>query len=119
MQLETLLKADKLPSYADLASYVFYTATGEDFDSGRINRKTGFIGESATYDVYLFYEPDLDYLKATALTLDIARGLPKGSGKKRLVFAPTKYLDSIHLDEHRIEFCQLPFEIYKAVKRNP
>jgi len=119
MQLETLLKAEKLPSYSDLAGYVFYTATGEDFDAGRINRKTCFIGESAQYDVYLFYEPDVDYLKSTALTLDIARNLPKGSGKKRLVFAPTKYLDSIHLDEHRIEFCQLPFEIYKAVKRGP
>ena len=119
MQLATLLKADKLPSYADLASYVFYTATGEDFEAGRINRKTGFIGESAQYDVYLLYEPDIKYLKTTALTLDMARGLPKGSGKKRLVFAPTKYLDSIHLDEHRIEFCQLPFEIYKAVKRTP
>lgn len=119
MQLETLLKAEKLPSYEDLASYVFYTATGEDFDSKRINRKTGLIGESAQYDVYLLYEPDLNYLKSTALTLDIARSLPKGSGKKRLVFAPTKYLDSIHLEENRIEFCQLPFEIYKAVKRNP
>jgi adenine-specific DNA-methyltransferase len=119
MQLEALLKAEKLPSYENLASYVFYTATGEDFDAKRINRKTGFIGESAQYDVYLLYEPDLDYLKSTALTLDIARSLPKGSGKKRLVFAPTKYLDSIHLEENRIEFCQLPFEIYKAVKRNP
>jgi adenine-specific DNA-methyltransferase len=119
MQLEALLRAEKLPSYEDLASYVFYTATGEDFDAKRINRKTGFIGESAQYDVYLLYEPDLSYLKSTALTLDIARSLPKGSGKKRLVFAPTKYLDSIHLEESRIEFCQLPFEIYKAVKRNP
>lgn len=116
MQLETLLKADKLPSYADLASYIFYTATGEDFEPGKINRKTGFIGESKQYDVYLLYEPDLEYLKNTALTLDIGRSLPKGSGKKRLVFAPTKYLDSIHLDEHRIEFCQLPFEIYKAAR---
>jgi len=119
MQLEALLKAEKLPSYEDLASYVFYTATGEDFDAKRIIRKTAFIGESAQYDVYLLYEPDLSYLKRTALTLDIARSLPKGSGKKRLVFAPTKYLDSIHLEESRIEFCQLPFEIYKAVKRNP
>ena len=119
MQLDTLLKADKLPSFADLASYIFYTATGEDFEQRRINRKTGFIGESAQYDVYLFYEPDIEYLKKTALTLDIARTFPTGSGKKRLVFAPTKYLDSIHLDEHRIEFCQLPFEIYKAVKRKP
>jgi len=59
----------------------------------------------------------MEYLKNTALTLDLARGLPKGSGKKRLVFAPTKYLDSIHLEMTRIEFCQLPFEIYKAMRR--
>jgi adenine-specific DNA-methyltransferase len=116
MHLESLLKGDKLPSYGDLAGYVFYTATGEDFDERAVSRKAHFIGESASYDVYLFYEPDLDYLKATALTLDIARGLPKGSGKRRLVFAPTKYLDSIHLEENRIDFCQLPFEIYKAAK---
>jgi adenine-specific DNA-methyltransferase len=119
MQLDRLLRAEKLPNYEDLAGYIFYTATGEEFDDRRTNRKTGFIGESKQYDVYLFYEASLDYLKSTALTLDLARKLPKGSGKKRLVFAPTKYLDSIHLDEYRIEFCQLPFEIYKAVKRNP
>ncbi len=96
--------------------YIFYTATGEEFNPSATNRKTGFIGESAKYDVYLFYEPNMEYLKATALTLDMARGLPKRSGKKRLVFAPTKYLDSIHLDENRVEFCQLPFEIYKTVQ---
>jgi adenine-specific DNA-methyltransferase len=52
----------------------------------------------------------------TALTLDMARDLPKGSGKRRLVFAPTKYLDAIHLEQHQVDFCQLPFEIYKAAK---
>jgi adenine-specific DNA-methyltransferase len=116
MHMESLLRGNMLPSFEDLAGYVFYTATGEDFDERAINRKTGFIGTSARYDVYLLYEPDLDYLKKTALTLDMARGLPKGSGKRRLVFAPTKYLDAIHLEEHRIDFCQLPFEIYKAIK---
>jgi len=116
MHMESLLKGNKLPSFSDLAGYVFYTATGEDFDARAINKKTGFIGTSTRYDVYLFYEPDLDYLKSTALTLDMARGLPKGSGNRRLVFAPTKYLDGIHLEEHRIDFCQLPFEIYKAIK---
>jgi adenine-specific DNA-methyltransferase len=116
MHMESLLKGTKLPGYEDLAGYVFYTSTGEDFDARAINRKTGFIGTSAQYDVYLFYEPDLDYLKGTALTLDMARALPKGSGRRRLVFAPTKYLDGIHLEEQRIDFCQLPFEIYKAIK---
>jgi hypothetical protein len=42
----------------------------------------GFIGESARYDVYLFYEPDLEFLKSTALTLDLARKLPQGSGSR-------------------------------------
>ena len=116
MQMDSLLKGNKLPRFQDLAGYVFYTATGEDFDARAINQKTGFIGTSARYDVYLFYEPDLEYLKKTALTLDMARELPKGSGQRRLVCAPTKYLDAIHLEEHRIDFCQLPFEIYKAIK---
>ena len=116
MHLESILKGKKLPSYQDLAGYVFYTATGEEFDLRAIKRRTGFIGESANYDVYLLYEPDLDYLKNTALTLDMARKMPKGSRKRRLVFAPTKYLDSIHLEENYIDFCQLPFEIYKAVR---
>jgi len=116
MHLESILKGKKLPSYQDLAGYVFYTATGEEFDLRAIKRRTGFIGESANYDVYLLYEPDLDYLKNTALTLDMARKMPKGSRKRRLVFAPTKYLDSIHLEENYIDFCQLPFESYKAVR---
>ncbi len=47
MHLESLLKGNKLPPYADLAGYVFYTATGEDFDERAVNRKTHFIGESA------------------------------------------------------------------------
>jgi adenine-specific DNA-methyltransferase len=116
MQMESLLKGSKLPSFEDLAGYVFYTATGEDFDARVINKKTGFIGTSSRYDVYLLYQPDLDFLKSAALTLDLARALPKRSGKRRLVFAPTKYLDSIHLEEYQIDFCQLPFEIYKAIK---
>ncbi len=66
--------------------------------------------------MYLLYEPDLEFLKSTALTLDLARKLPQGSGKRRLVFAPTKYVDAIHLEQERIDFCQLPFEIYKALK---
>ena len=114
-----ILSLDFAFGYVVAGSSVFYTSTGEDFDAKQINRKTAFIGESTQYDVYLLYEPDAEYLKNTALTLDLARNLPKGSGKKRLVFAPTKYLDSIHLDQHRIEFCQLPFEIYKAIKRKP
>lgn len=67
------------------------------------------------YDVFLIYEPEVEKLKEMALTLEMARKLPSASGKKKLVFAPTKYLDQEFLDRYGITFCQLPFQIYKAV----
>ncbi len=116
IEIESLLSGKNLPSYKALARYVFYTATGEEFDDSNVDEKRSFIGESKDYEVYLFYKPDLEYLKNTALTLDRARSLGKINGKRRLVFAPTKYLDQEHLDEFRIDFAQLPFEIYKLAK---
>ena len=45
-----------------------------------------------------------------------ARALPAGS-RRRLVFAPTKYLDRDFLHQYRIDFQQLPFQIYEAIDR--
>ena len=106
-----------MPTYKELARYVFYTATGEEFDEKKVNLKTNFIGESRNYQVYLFYVPKVDVLKGMALTLDKAKALPPlKEGKRRLVFAPTKYLDQDHLDQYRIDFAQLPFEIYELTR---
>jgi len=113
IEMESILSGNNLPSYNELARYVFYTATGEEFDESKVDEARGFIGETAEYEVYLLYKPDLDYLKNTALTLDKAKELGEYKGKRRLVFAPTKYLDQEHLLEFRIDFAQLPFEIYK------
>ena len=111
--MESILEGNKLPSYVDLARYVFYTATGQEFDSKSVNEKKSFIGESKEYEVYLFYKPDLEYLKSTALTLDAAKKLGQYKKKRRIVFAPSKFLDTDYLLEYRIDYCQLPFEIYK------
>ncbi len=116
IEMESILSGKNLPSYKELARYVFYTATGEEFNEKAVKEARHFIGESKDYEVYLFYKPDLAYLKNTALTLDRAKALGAYRGKKRLVFAPTKYLDQEHLDEHRIVFAQLPFEIYKLAE---
>ena len=116
IEMESILSGDNFPSYMELARYVFYTATGEEFDPDAVDEKKNFIGQSAQYLAYLFYKPDMDYLKATALTLDRAKALGPYKKKRRLVFAPTKYLDQEHLDELRIDFAQLPFEIYQLVK---
>jgi len=116
IEMESILSGDNLPTYKELARYVFYTATGEEFDESVLDEKKNFVGESKEYLVYLFYKPDLEYLKKTALTLDRAKALGPYENKKRLVFAPTKYLDQRHLDELRIDFAQLPFEIYQLAK---
>lgn len=117
IELEGILEGDKLPTYKELARYVFYTATGEEFDEAKIDLKKHFIGESRNFQVYLFYEANIEKLKNLALTLDMAKALPAlKKDKRRLVFAPTKYLDQEHLDRFRIDFAQLPFEIYELAK---
>ena len=116
MRRESMLKASGLPDYERLAGYVFFTATGEEFEPEAVNRDTWFIGASRLYDVFLIYDNDTEALKNMALTLDIARKLP-GGDRRRLVFAPTKYMDSELLHKHRITFAQLPFEIYETVEK--
>ena len=116
LRKESMLKPSGLPEYEKLASYVYFTATGEEFEPTKIDRDTWFIGASSTYDVFLIYDREVDVLKNMALTLTLARDLPD-RGRPRLVFAPTKYLDSEMLHRHRITFSQLPFEIYETVDR--
>ncbi|MFA7253310.1 MAG: site-specific DNA-methyltransferase [Patescibacteria group bacterium] len=123
IEMESILEGDKLPSYKDMARYVYYTATGEEFDESQIDEGNNFVGQSKNYNVFLFYKPEEEYLKNTALTLDRAEAIKKyrsGSartdGKKSLVLAPTKYLNQDQLDQHKIDFSQLPFEIYRMGK---
>jgi hypothetical protein len=116
IEMESILTGKSLPSYEELARYIFYTATGQEFHEKKINRKTHFIGETEHYQLYMLYEPNIDWLKQNALTLDRVRSMPKFTGKQRLVFAPAKYVDDYTLLEHRIDFCQLPYEIYRIQK---
>ena len=111
---EGILSGKRLPSFVDMARYVFYTATGKNINEKKIKESTGFIGETEEYEVYLLYKPDLEWLKTTALDLEKAKKIAgKKGGKKKLVFAPAKYLDEEALRELNIEFAQLPFGIYR------
>lgn len=118
IETEGILTGKNLPSWLELARHVFFTATGEEFDTRKASEKRSFVGESRTHEVYLFYQPDLDYLRKTALTLERAEafGEQRRDGKRRLVFAPTKYLDQGQLDALRVDFAQLPFEIYRLAR---
>ena len=114
MRQESLLDGSNLPDYEKLASYLFFTATGEEFAPKHLQRDRWFIGRSRLYDVFLIYDADVDTLKDMALTLDLARKLPR-TKRSKLVFAPTKYVEPELLHRYRITFQQLPFQIYEAV----
>ncbi len=116
IEVDGILEGKDLPNYIDLARYIFYTATGQEFNERKVDEKRHFIGSSEEHDVYLLYKPDIQFLKDTALTLERARALGPSKGKRRLVFAPTKYLDQEQLAELHIDFAQLPFEIYRLAE---
>lgn len=116
IEMENILTQNNLPCYIEFARYLFYTATGEEFSENTIDENTGLIGESKNYEVYLFYKPDIEWLKTNALTLEACKALPKTKNKQRLVFAPAKYVDDYTCLEYRIDFCQLPYEIYRIQK---
>jgi adenine-specific DNA-methyltransferase len=136
IEMESILRGENLPSFEEFAKYLFYTATGEEFDPSvikpvipqmpiepygeiptkrekAINQHFRFIGESKDYEVYLMYNDNIEDLKLMALTLDRAKSLGQHKGKQRLVFAPAKFVDNHTLADLRIDFSQLPFEIYK------
>lgn len=115
--LQTILESKKLPTFETLAKYIFFTATGEEFDPAKVKPATGFIGCSKAYEVYLLYTPEIEALKDLALDLDTVRKLPKATGsRKRLVFAPTRFMDDHLLHKEGIVFSQLPYEIYERAK---
>ena len=111
---QRMLDGHELPGYEALAGYIFFTATGDEFQPGQMQREQHYIGTSRDRDVFLIYEPDLEKLKNLALNLELAREMSRRSPRTKMVFAPTKYLDQEYLDLLRIEFCQLPFEIYQC-----
>ena len=115
MHRQAILDGSSLPTYEKLAGYVFFTATGEEFDPKKVDQSSWFIGSSQLYDLFLMYTDDITALKDLALTTTVAEKLPN-SNRRKLVFAPTKYMDPEFLHRYRITFQQLPFEIYEAAE---
>jgi adenine-specific DNA-methyltransferase len=116
IDMAAILSGKSLPDFMSLAKYVFYTATGQEFVAKEAKPKQFLIGSTSTHEVFLYYKPDRDWLKGSALTLDVAKGLER-TNKRALVFAANKYLDQEHLDELRVDFAQLPFEIYGLARK--
>ncbi|MDP4229497.1 MAG: site-specific DNA-methyltransferase, partial [Bacteroidota bacterium] len=116
---EKFLSGKNLPKYNDMAGFVWSTLTGNSIDEKKIKEKKQYIGETNKFEVYLIYEPDREKLKKNvALTMDWLKKLPEWDGKKkRLIFAPVKWMSSDVLYEYGVEYVQLPYEIYRRIEK--
>jgi len=121
VDLDRILKGETLPDYDALGSVLFHMATSEAFEPKRMKEKQYYLGESTAYHVWLIYKPDLDWLKSpeAALTLSRARQFAEAkTGKRHLVFAPSRHVSQKMLDEQNIpvEFVSLPFALYRIMR---
>jgi adenine-specific DNA-methyltransferase len=58
---------ERLPSYEEIAKYVFYTETSREFDARAMNAETGKIGEHGGTSYYLLYTPNHEEDRAFSL----------------------------------------------------
>ena len=138
MGLERLLAETPgtLPSFAALARYLFFTATGhtlavDGMDTmdkakrGKAKAKPApmdapvLIGETAVWRIYLHYRPDLAWLRspAAAFTRTQAEAIAaesKGTGRQALVFAASKFINHKSLRELKVDFAQLPYALHRV-----
>jgi len=127
IELDSFFSGDgDMPSYEQIASYIAYTATGEALSKPPSKaRKDWFIGEINGTRLHLIYKDDVDFMKSgsAALTEDLAKTIAKSntSGKTAYVFGAVKYLSQKELSSasYRIQFCQLPYSIYRIMGDAP
>lgn len=117
INIENLLKGDKLPSFEELSRYAFYTATGQTLDKVKQGADY-FVGETESYRVHVIYKPELDFLRSgeSALNMPLAESISQAKGKKTtLVFATHKFMGQKELSSMGITFCQLPYQLYRIM----
>lgn len=108
---ESILGGD-LPSYEEFSKYVYYLATGKNFDS-KIDKKNYFVGKNNSEAIFLIYEEDFEKLKNTALNLDIAKKINEKYDGRKIVYAPACYLDDEYLEQYNITFVGIPFNLFE------
>lgn len=91
-------------NFNQLATYIYFTETQTNLDKKKISGN--FIGDNVDTDYYLIYkEKDKNDLNKTVL-----KKLRKTDNKK-IVYADRCLLDEKILEEYKIEFKQIPYEI--------
>jgi adenine-specific DNA-methyltransferase len=97
-----------LPSYQELAKYIFYTETSSDFDKKALNTKTGKIGECRKTSYYLLYTPNNK--EGQALDLKWLKSIEKSEKNKNIVV----YCEKIWI--HRDDLAQYQKQTDRKVR---
>lgn len=118
LELDSLLRGETLPPYAGIGAVLFSMATNRAFDPAGMREADFYLGQTEGQHVWLFYKPDLDWLKSpeAALTLTRAKAISETDPEKRhLVFAPARFVSQKMLTEQKIqvEFVPLPDALYR------
>lgn len=122
IDLDKILQGEAMPSYENMAAWLVHTAFGTTLPTSADHRGDGidewYVGETASYHVWLIYRPDKAFLqsKKSALTLETAESMSKSKpGKPSLVFASSKYVGKKYLDAltPQVEYAPLPFALYR------
>jgi site-specific DNA-methyltransferase (adenine-specific)/adenine-specific DNA-methyltransferase len=99
-------------SYADLAHYVFFAATGEPLPNGA-DLKTPLLGVANDVAVYLLYNGilgDKSIKGGNVLTREILAELPQHPGVK-IVYGNGCRISSERLKRENVIFRQIPYEV--------
>ena len=112
---ERMLLGESLPSFADLAAHLLYTATGRTAEGIAEPAAEAPFFRDADTDFYLLYRPDLEWLRSNEAMLNdhFARRI-ESRGRSAVVFAAGKYMGQKDLTTCAITFCQLPFELFRS-----
>ena len=125
IDMDGLLTGADLPALQPLAALLYHTATAQAFDPGQlvhapdIGEHVYRLGTANGRHLWLFYKPDLDWLKSAeaALTLSNARAIAATEQEGvHLVFAPAKFVSRDLLNAQRIpvEYAPLPYALYRV-----
>jgi adenine specific DNA methylase Mod len=114
LDAETML-AGQLPTYNQFAKYVYYLCTGENLEAeDKINEADYYVGEYGKQDIYLVYKQDYETLTRLALNLTLAEKIKQQQpGKKRIVYAPSCFLDEEYLTDNQIEYVGIPYNLFQ------
>lgn len=114
LDAETML-AGQLPTYRQFAKYVYYLCTGENLEAeDKINEADYYVGQYGKQAIYLVYKQDYETLTRLALNLTLAEKIKvQQPGKKRIVFAPSCFLDEEYLTDNQIEYVGIPYNLFQ------